>query len=253
MPDASSPVQGSRQRAADRLVDLFEAQILDGTFGEGQPLPPEREIVENYGVSRTVVREAVLALSTRGLVKARPGYRPVVVKPGYDTAVDVMGSVVKQLLGETAHVRNLFDLRIMMEVSLVREAADRATRDDIRALRTALEANEAAIGDTDLFYETDIAFHCALYQVPKNPVLPAIHRAYNNWLSKQWRKMPGLVGVNQINFDAHARIFDGILARDPDLAEAALRDHLAFAWEQIGPFLERDASLGADTDDITER
>ena len=238
MPDTSEPIETSRQRAADRLVDYFEAQILAGAIGEGEPLPPEREIVEEHGVSRTVAREAVLALSSRGLVRARTGFRPVVVKPGYDTAVDVISSVVKQLLGETAHVRNLFDLRIMMEASLVREAALHAGREDMRNLRAALDNNEAAIGNTDRFYETDTAFHGVLFDIPKNPVLPAIHRAYTDWLTQQWRKMPGLVGDNQTNFDAHARIYDGIVMRDPDLAEQALRDHLDFAWQKISPFLQ---------------
>ncbi|MDJ0968568.1 MAG: GntR family transcriptional regulator, partial [Kiloniellales bacterium] len=53
-------------RAADGLIQIFEKQILDGTLRDGQPLPPEREIVQTYGVSRTVVREAVLALSNKG-------------------------------------------------------------------------------------------------------------------------------------------------------------------------------------------
>lgn len=222
-----------RRRAADRLIAFFEQQILDGALTAGSPMPPEREIVQAHGVSRTVVREAVLALSNKGLIRARPGYRPVVVKPGYDTAVDVVGSVVAQLLGQPGGVRNLFDLRIMMEVALVRQAAEQAKQADIEAMETALVANGAAIDDSETFYQTDIAFHGVLYAIPDNPLLPSIHRAYTDWLAPQWRQMPRKPGRNQSNFEAHCAVFDAILRRNPDQAEAELRQHLDAAWRQV--------------------
>lgn len=227
-----------KPRAADQLVAHFEAMILNGSLPPGTTLPPEREIVQDHGVSRTVVREAVLALANKGLIKARPRYRPVVVKPGYDTALDVVGSVVAQLLGQAGGVHNLFDLRIMMEVSLVRGAAEHATSDDLAKLEAALQANEAAIEDSTQFYETDIAFHGVLYDIPDNPVLPAIHAAYTDWLSVHWRQMPRLPTRNKSNFEAHSRIFQAILRRNPDQAEHDLRAHLAAAWLQVSTILE---------------
>lgn len=223
----------NKRRAADHLVSVFEDQIRSGALAEGDMLPPEREIVQTYGVSRTVVREAVLALSNKGLVHARPRYRPVVIKPGFDTALTVVESVVSQLLGQPGGVRNLFDLRIMMEIALVREAALKATKDDIQSMKAALSANEAAIDDSQEFFRTDTAFHGVLFEIPRNPVLPSIHRAYSNWLFPQWSQMPRMPQRNQRNFEAHKRVYDAVLFRDADLAETALRDHLASAWEQV--------------------
>ena len=227
------PVSHESSRAADSLISVFERQIIDGTLRDGEALPPEREIVKTYGVSRTVVREAVLALSNMGLVEARPRFRPVVRKPSYDAALQAVGSVVKRLLTEPGGVRNLFDLRIMMEAALAREAALQANRDHITRLKQALADNKAAIHDSTLFFETDIAFHRVLYEVPDNPVLPSIHKAYTDWLSNHWMQMPRLPEWNRLNYEAHAAIYDAILLRDPDLAEAALRAHLAAAWKQI--------------------
>lgn len=223
----------TRQRAADHLVSVFEDQIRSGDLAEGDMLPPEREIVQAYGVSRTVVREAVLALSNKGLVEARPRYRPVVVKPGADAALTVVESIVGQLLGQPGGVRNLFDLRIMMEAALVREAALQATRDHIQQLKDALAANKAAIDNSEAFFRTDTAFHGVLFQIPHNPVLPSIHRAYTTWLAPQWTQMPRMPQRNQRNYEAHKRIYEAILHRDPDLAETELRSHLAAAWEQV--------------------
>ena len=222
-----------KHRAADQLVAAFERQILDGDLSAGDPLPPEREIVQGHGVSRTVVREALRVLAGKGLIITRPGYRPVVAQPGYDAAIDVVGSVVAQLLGQPGGVLSLFDVRIRMEASLVRDAAQTASSEDIANLEQALAANEAAIHDSAQFYQTDVAFHGILYDIPGNPALPAIHRAYTGWLSPQWSKMPRMPSRNQTNFDAHRAIFEAILRRDADRAEAALRAHLDFAWQQV--------------------
>lgn len=222
-----------RERSADKLVALFEGKIRDGTLPEGATLPPEREIVQEYGVSRTVAREAVLSLSNKGLVSARPGFRPVVKKPSYDTAINVLSSLVPQLLQQSGGVRNLFDLRIMMEASLVRTAALKASREDVRNLKAALDDNGAAIDDSERFYVTDVAFHGVLFSIPGNPLLPAVHRAYTEWLAPHWSKMPRMATRNQSNFDAHTKIFEAILMRDPDEAENQLRSHLASAWEQV--------------------
>lgn len=227
-----------KTRAADLLFAHFEAMIRDGRLAPGETLPPEREIVDEHGVSRTVVREAVLALANKGLIKAEPRYRPVVLKPGYDTAIDVVGSVVGQLLRQADGVRNLFDLRIMMEVSLARDAALSASADDIRKLEDALLKNEAAIPDSTLFYETDIAFHGVLYDMPGNPLLRAVHTAYTDWLSVHWQKMPRDQERNKTNHAFHEKIFQAILRRDADQAEAAVRKHLDFAWSQVGKMLE---------------
>ena len=215
------------------MVGTFEEEILNGTLKVGEPLPPEREIVERYGVSRTVVREAVLALANRGLVKARRGFRPVVAQPGYDTALDAVGAVARQLLGESGGVRNLFDLRVILEASLVRSAALNASTEEIQALKDALAANGAAIADNRRFFLTDTAFHAVFFRVPGNPLLPAIHRAFTDWLAPHWEKMPRSDTRNAINHAAHTEIFQAILMRDPDAAEAALRGHLKSAWEQV--------------------
>ncbi len=196
-------------------------------------MPPEREIAETCHVSRTVVREAVLALSNKGLIEARPGFRPVVRKANYDTAFETLDSVVSRLLLQDGGVKNLFDTRIMVEASLARQAASSAQKDDLLTLRNALDANQDAIDDSEKFYETDTAFHAALYSIPGNPVFPAIHKAYTAWLSPQWSMMPRLPERNRLNYYAHKAIFDAILMRNQDAAEQALRIHLAAAWTQI--------------------
>lgn len=220
-------------RAADAVVDAIQAEINAGRIKEGDRLPTERDLMARFDVSRTVIREAIRSLSSQGLVESRPRYRPVVKKLGVDSAMEAMESVVLQLLSQPGGVRNLFETRVLIEAGLVREAAASASKDDINALKTALDFNRTAINDSEEFYKTDVGFHLVLYQISRNPVLPAIHKAYTSWLAPHWSRMPPLQDRNQRNFEAHLAIFEAILMRDPDAAEAELRSHLKDAWEQV--------------------
>jgi GntR family transcriptional regulator, sialic acid-inducible nan operon repressor len=220
-------------RAADTVVRQIEARIAAGDLADGDPLPPERDLIESFGVSRTVVREAVATLASRGLVENRPRFRPVVRRPGYDAALAAADGVVGHLLAQSGGVKNLYDTRIFLEASLVRQAARQALKDDIEALKRALDANEAAIPDSAAFYQTDVAFHAVLYDIPKNPVFPAIHKAFTAWLAPHWVKMPRSPERNRVNFQRHSDIYHAIRDRDPDAAEAALNAHLNAAWEYV--------------------
>lgn len=229
----------SNTRAADAVVRGIEARIISGSLASGTPLPPERDLIGTYGVSRTVVREAVATLASRGLVESRPRYRPVVRRPGFDAALAAADGVVGHLLRETGGVRALYDTRILLEGALVRQAAMNARKDDLAALDAALDANEAAIPDSGRFYATDTGFHGILYDIPRNPVLPAVHRAFTAWLSPHWSRMPRSPERNRINWLRHRDIARAIRERDPDAAEAALNAHLSSAWEYVrGTFTE---------------
>ncbi|MEM9318004.1 MAG: FadR/GntR family transcriptional regulator [Pseudomonadota bacterium] len=220
-------------RAADHVVKTLEERIRRGAFADRDALPPERDLMEEFGTSRTVVREAVRVLSSHGLIDAKPRHRPVVRQVGFEAAIDAAGAVVTHLLHKPRDVKNLFDTRILVEAMLARQAALSADREDIFDLKAALAANAAAVHDSEMFYKTDIQFHSVLYRVSGNEALPAIHRAYTTWLAPQWSKMPRLPERNAQNLAAHTAILDAILLRDPDAAEVALRTHLEDAWAQV--------------------
>lgn len=229
----SHPHSAAKGRAADFVIAELEQQIVSGRLQNNTPLPAERELMAQFGTSRTVVREAITALSNLGLVESKPRFRPIVKKPDYETALNAVGGIVRHLLGETGGVRNLYQSRVFIERGLVRDAATSATKDDIKALRTALAANKEAIGNSSAFYETDIAFHGVLYKISNNPIFPAIHEGYTSWLSPQWDKMRQAPERNLTNYQAHEEILDRILDRDPAAAEEALLRHLDAAWRFV--------------------
>ena len=236
---ADEAVSNAAARAADAVVARIESRISSGELPDGAFLPAERELMVEYGISRTVVREAVARLASRGLIEARHRFRPVVRRPGYDAALSAVGGIVSHLLGQNEGVKNLYDMRVFLEAALVRNAALHARKEDIVALRTALAANEEAIPDSKRFYATDVAFHAVLYSIPRNPVFPSVHKAFTAWLAPHWERMLRSPERNRVNYLAHRAIFEGIVERDPDAAERALQSHLGAAWEYVrGTFLE---------------
>lgn len=230
MTKVKSAIKG---RISDYLVNQLEARILSNNIKDGETLPSERELMNQYDVSRTVVREAIATLSSKGLIITKPRFRPIARKPNIDSALNSLSGIVSHLLIQSDGVKNLFDTRIMIEAMLVREAAIHANKDDIKALRDALEANYKAINNSDDFFATDVLFHSILYAIPNNPILPSLQKAFVSWLSNHWKKMEIASRRNELNYNHHKNIFEAILNRDPDEAENALRKHLVNGWKDI--------------------
>jgi GntR family transcriptional regulator, sialic acid-inducible nan operon repressor len=224
---------GARIRLADQLAETIAGMIQDGAILTGDPLPPERRLMQRFGVSRAVVREAIAALGDRGILHLRPGYRPVVQKPDASVAVERLGGLVRHLMADEVGVWNLFETRILIEAALVRHAAAHARPHDIAALQAALVDNRAAIGDAQRFHATDVAFHEIFYRIPGNPIYPAVQRAFVEWLQEHWERMPQNAEIDRMNHKAHQSILEAILRREADHAERMLRSHLTTAWEFV--------------------
>lgn len=229
-----SALRAARGHVADTLKRQLTEMIWSGALVAGERLPPERALMQRFGVSRSVVREAINELSSRGLLKTRPGFRPIVSKPDYGTAMTSMGTVVSKLIADDPDgMRNLFETRMFLEAALARKAAVSARREDIQRLETALARNREAIGTRGQFEMTDAAFHHALYEIPRNPVFPIIHRAYVAWLYDHWRQIETTEKIDRMNYGGHEAIFTAIVDRDPEEAERAVERHLTMAWEQV--------------------
>ncbi len=215
-----------RAKIYQEIARRLEEQILDGRLRPGDALPSERELMERHGVGRPAVREALLSLQKAGLLAIQNGERARVIPPSAATLVGELGTAARYLLNQSDGVRQFQQARMFFEISLVRHAATFATAQDLDRLAEALAANEAALGDMTAFARTDVEFHFILAEIPRNTIFVAMHIALAEWLTEQRSSTLQRRGAARGALKAHRAIFRTVKAKDPDEAEAAMRQHL---------------------------
>lgn len=219
-----------RHKLYEQVAEHLQNEILSGVLKPGERLPPERDLQATFGVGRPAIREALITLQRSGLVEIGNGAPARVVQATVAGVVENMRPAVMQMLGGADGQKNLQGVRLFMEIGLVRHAAEFATKDDLRALTAALEANRRAGDDVDDFMRTDVAFHFVLACTMGNPAFLALHDAMSGWLREQRAVALGEPGEPGRGYAAHVHIHDAVTARDPDAAEAAMRAHLQSGW-----------------------
>ncbi|MBZ8138766.1 GntR family transcriptional regulator [Rubrivivax gelatinosus] len=153
-------------RLADQVAGALEAEIRSGGLAAGQKLPTEQALVQQFGVSRTVVREAVQQLKSRGLVDSRQGSGVYVLAAGCEPL-----SFEPTAAASREAVLQIIELRRALEAEVAELAAQRRTPAQARAIRQALQAiADAVAGGGDGAVE-DVRFHRAIGEAAGNPFL----------------------------------------------------------------------------------
>jgi GntR family transcriptional regulator, sialic acid-inducible nan operon repressor len=229
-----------RRKLYEEVARGLEEMIRVGDFEPGEELPPERELVELFGVGRPAIREALFSLEKMGLVGIRSGKRAVVTKPTPDLILEELSGVARNLLSNHEGARQFQAARIFFESSLARQAAKHATPVQLQQLEAALARNRRAMGNPEAFESTDVDFHFVLATIPGNPIFSAVHSGLLGWLTDQRRTSYKAHGAEQSAYNAHKRIFEAIRDGDPDLAEAEMSSHLeqvnAYYWQALDGF-----------------
>src|SRR5215211_4729894 len=130
------PQQIRRIKLRDQVAEMLLEMIFSSDYEAGDRLPPERVLVEELGVSRTVVREALNLLETRGLLRVEHGRGAVVSANGAHAVHTNLGLLLRM---QPSTLGELMEMRKALEVEVAGLAAERATTDDIAAMRAALD------------------------------------------------------------------------------------------------------------------
>jgi DNA-binding FadR family transcriptional regulator len=220
----------------EEIADHLELLIFSGRLSVGDKIPSERALMDQFGVGRSTVREALFMLQRRGLLETRPGAAARVSRPDADTLVDDLSGAARHMLSQPDGVRHLQSARTLFEIGLVRYAAKHATKDQVATLKAALDANGAA-ADQPTFERTDLDFHYTLAMISHNPVFTAIHHALMAWLAEQ-RSVSARAGATRSEiFAQHRAIYEAIEAHDSVAAEQAMEAHLTtvarYYWQAM--------------------
>jgi GntR family transcriptional regulator, transcriptional repressor for pyruvate dehydrogenase complex len=224
------------ERLYEKIVDQIENRILSGELKLGEHLPSERELAEQFRVSRTAVREAVKTLSEKGLVQVRRGRGTFVTNGTSQAMRHSLGLMIK--IGQAEGSRHLVEVREIFEPETAALAALRASDDQIAAMREAVATMDAALGDAETFIEGDLDFHLALAEASQNSVIPALIDSIVDLLREQRMAIFRVAGGPQRGQYHHQRILAAVTRHDPQGAREAMRAHLQQVREDTGASAE---------------
>lgn len=224
-PQSKSDVPTGRpapDRGYLRLAAQIHALVAQGEFAVGQRLPAERALAERFDVSRTSVREAIIALELQGVVEVRGGSGIYVCESGAD------GQVAMQEPG--AGPFELLRARCLVESEIAALAAATRSDADLDRIFEALTAMRDRMTDKDANAEADRRFHLCIAQSTGNSVLLAtVTSMWDQARGPIWQKMEQhfhTQALRQASQADHQRIFGALVARDAAQARQAMRDHL---------------------------
>lgn len=230
------PIQ--RRKLYQEVQDRLMQRIETGELAPGDQLPSERDIMEVYGVGRVAVREALQEMARSGIVEISHGERARVVVPTAHLLIEQVAEGARHLLRmQPETLDHLKDARLFLELGMVRQAAERATPDDIERLQLRLREHRAALAEMDQFLPRDMAFHREIATITGNPIFPAIVEALFNWASEYYQSIVRAPGAEDLTLSEHQKIIDAIAAHDPEAAVQAMQDHLTRAnalYRQVG-------------------
>ncbi len=222
----TEPTMVVRGNLTDQVAAQIAADISAQAMPPGGRLPTENALSARFGVSRTVVREAIARLKSEGLVASRQGSGVYVLAENPQRPFRIDPSLSQS----SAEILQLAELRMAFDVEAASLAARRRTPVQLQRLRAALDAMAAAVRDGTNGVESDVAFHRGIAEATGNPHYVAFMNYLIQFLRKGVRisrertlRRPGLGEKVQLE---HEAIFRAIQGRDPEAAGAAARRHV---------------------------
>ena len=214
---------GAIKNVHGNTVDHLGAKIVAGGYAPDAVIPPEPLLCADLGVSRTVVREAVKSLIAKGLVSTGPKVGTRVLRPDrwnwFDP--DVIGWQVQAGLTRE-FLRDLQELRRVVEPAAVRLAAERATRQDILEIESAYDGMCRAVTEGGDYVTHDLRFHQGLLRACGNRMLAQMGQALGALLRTSFEISTSRKDGARLSLPLHRAVLDAVIARNPARAETAV-------------------------------
>jgi GntR family transcriptional regulator, transcriptional repressor for pyruvate dehydrogenase complex len=231
-PPAGGPRVGT---LVTKVIDELRADIL-ATKSAGDRLPTVDELAHRFGVSRTVVREAVGVLAAKGLVDVRHGDGTYVREPGIEELAEALANLVHfRARDNRTLLIDVMELRRTMESAASRFAATRATPEDVAAIGSALARGRAAVQEKDrkAALEADIDFHAAIGRASHNSLLALVLDVITPLLRDVRALLITIPAGAQASVAGHERIFSALVKRDPELSYSEALAHTDFLNNEL--------------------
>lgn len=217
----------TRRALVDHVVEEVMQSILAGDFPVGSELPAAEKLAEGFGVSMTVIREAMRVLRSQGLVTVSQGKRPLVAAADSSATVSMLGLS----LGRAGSMADLMQVRWVLEVEVAALAAQHAT--DAQVARLAAAVEEMRDGTTmERQVNADLAFHRVLAEATGNPLFPILLQSLEDLL-REFRRRSIKGRSVRSGIKEHAAVLQAVRSRDPHEAREAMIRHMELAERSL--------------------
>lgn len=237
-------MQATRTNLSQSVTDELLRLISEGELRPGDRLPTERGLMEMFGVGRNTVREAVQSLVAMGIIEVRPRVGATIKPVKGRGAVDAL-ALSTLLDGRTAI--DIHEFRLVMEVEIAARAAERATAEQIEAIREAAARYSYAADNRLLTYREDIAFHQRIAEASGNSIYSHVLSTVSELLISTRRETDHVPGAVERARREHDAIYEAIRDRDAARAESTMRQHIESARWAV------ERALGSGTSDAQAR
>jgi DNA-binding FadR family transcriptional regulator len=212
-------------RASSAIAEQIRGAIVSGRLTEGERLSPERELAEQFGVSRVTVRDALRSLEAMGLIEVRVGARggAFVTAP---TGSRVAQAMSDMMLMAVVSPEDIVESRLIVELGTVTLACARASDEDLAALRALNEHGKEALGARTYTREISWEFHSLLAAAAHNAAVEGLTQSFRSTLSMHPVRAREGAKAHAATVEEHARILDALEARDAAAARREMAQHL---------------------------
>ena len=215
------------------IRDYIKQYILEHNLKPGDALPPEGQLVEELGVGRSSVREAVKSLQAMGIVDVRQGDGLYVRELNFDPMLETF------LFGMQFNPHTLSELlqiRIWLEVAVIGDAVEHIGADEVAKLEELLKTWEARVQEGEEYSDLDESFHQIVYGVLQNETLMKFFSVF--WVTFTSLESELTRDTDPENvLEFHKRILEAIQSRDPSQARAQLLQHFDHVKERINHYI----------------
>lgn len=234
-----------RKRLYEHIVDQIMKAVASQELKPGDRLPPERELAESLGVSRSALREAITTLVAAGVLEARHG-SGVYVAQSCDAAW--VRPMALLLLQQHSSLLDLLEVRKALEGEAAYLAALRATPEDIACLEKSFEVLKGVVERSQLGAEEDLQFHLCVAQTTHNGfflrVIGSLADAFLEGLRTSRSMSLRIPGFPLVVLEEHRLIVEAVKAHDPEAARKAMHAHLDSVKRKIVSSGSGDAPYG---------
>ena len=228
--------QVKRVRVFEEIVQQLKDYFAKGELKPGDKLPSERELAEQFNVSRVSVRQALTILEAQGLLVRKVGGGTYKVS---DADFEV-SQLVNLLMPETETFEEPLEVRLLLEPKIASLAAHRATAEDIELMEDSLRRQKEKVEAGELIIQEDSEFHYAIARATKNGIIVKLVEAIHDMLWQTREKSIMAVGGGRRSLEGHYPILEAIKNKDPQAAYEAMTKHLGEVEDLIVAYLDNE-------------